>query len=578
MRSRRGTLSGSDVVVSYDLRSPVDLERAEEATAAATRAISQDPQLRFRSHLMFRGAQLAPARAPHVRPSIEDQEIADLRGAADGVALRVRHCSMDVFRAHRPQGSLEDLIYEMLEQFRVEALADESTIGIRANLTRRFAAWSHRCIAEGLLENQIGLLLFTTAHVCRSRILAEPIEERVNDHTESTRFGIYEVMGPHLLALRPAIGDQETFARHAAAIAIDIAALAAAATNESGRPAAPSDVLAMLELPQLNRDEQAEAAAGALGRSRLGEDDGYTVFCDDFDATSDIRDLVRKAQLVDSRTELDGILADYRPLAGWLQRKALQLFPEPEFSAWDSEQEEGYLDNRLLVGVIAGSSDGRLYRRTAPQDRPRASVSILVDCSGSMKAVTGEICALLDMLVRALDNVDITTEVLGYSTGAWSGGRPYRQWLAAGRPSHPGRLNEVHHLIYKRASDSWRRSRTSLAGLLWTPIFREGLDGEALQWAYDRLIRIDAPRRHLLLISDGSPMDGATNLANGENYLDRHLADVAGRIESDPRVRLAGLGIGHDMSAYLRRSRIVDPEAILSKRTAQAVMGFLDTP
>ena len=561
--------------ITFDLQSPIDLERAEEATAAAARAISHDPLLRFRSHLLFRGSRITPARAPHVRPPIDNQQIGDLRGAADGIALRIQHCQLAVYHKFRPKGALEDLIYEMLEQFRVEALAPEAAIGLRANLTRRFAAWSHQCIAEGLLENQIGLLLFTTAHVCRSRILAEPIEERVNDHTESTRFGIYEVMGPHLLALRPVIGDQAAFARHAAAIAIDIGALAHATTNEDGRPAATSDLLAMLEIPELDMEEPEASSGSALGRSRLGGDDGYQIFTQEFDQVIDIREHVRASQLAVLRSELDAHLGEHRPVAGYLRRAALQLFAEPDYTIWDSEQEEGYLDPRLLVGVIAGRSDGRLYRRTAPQDRPKAVVTILVDCSGSMKAVSTDVVALLDLLVRALDNADVETELLGYSTGAWSGGRPYRQWLATGRPAHPGRLNEVTHIVYKPASASWRQSRSGIAGMLWTPIFREGLDGEALTWAYDRLSQIPAPRKHLLLISDGSPMDGATSLANGEHYLDRHLAEVASAVEQRAPIHLAGLGIGHDMSAYLSRSRVIDPESILSKATAQTLVEFL---
>ncbi|MFM7212108.1 MAG: cobaltochelatase CobT-related protein [Actinomycetota bacterium] len=168
--------------------------------------------------------------------------------------------------------------------------------------------------------------------------------------------------------------------------------------------------------------------------------------------------------------------------------------------------------------------------------------------------------------------------MLGYTTGAWSGGRPYREWLAAGRPAHPGRLNESLNLVFKDAATSWRRSRSALSGLLWTPTFREGIDGEALEWAHSRLRAIDAQRRYLLLVCDGSPMDGATALTNDEDYLDRHLIEVVESIEADPTVHLAGLGIGHDMSTYLRRSRVVDPDRILDRETARAILGFLAQP
>lgn len=566
-------------VDALDLRNPVDLERAEEATGAVARAVAFDGRLRFRGHLLYLGSRIAPARAPHVRPQLDTQQVTDLRGAADAIALRIRHSRSDVYQQFRPSGPLEELIYEMLEQFRVEALAPEAARGIKANLARRFGAWSDACLAEGLLENDVGLLLFTAAHVCRSRILAEPIGERVNDHTESTRFGIYEVMGQHLRALRPAIGDQVIFAPHAAAIARDIGALAEMSSEDGGRSAAPSTVLAMLSLPELEASEGDHGRTGGSDTSpRLGENAEYAIFTTVYDRTFDVREAVRERELQAARAELDALQAQHQPISGYLRRSALRAFSEPEDTAWESEQEEGFLDPRLLVGLATGRGDGRLYRKPAPSIRQHGAVSILIDCSGSMKAVISELAALVDMLVRALDGADVSTEVLGYTTGAWNGGRPYRDWLAARRPAHPGRLNEANTIVFKDAATSWRRSRRQLAGLLWTPMFREGLDGEALEWAYGRLRQVQAPRRHLLLVSDGSPMDGATTLANGESYLDRHLVEVAEAIEAQGQVQLAGLGIGHDMSAYLGRSRIIDPDRILDRATAQAVMGFLASP
>ena len=44
-----------------------------------------------------------------------------------------------------------------------------------------------------------------------------------------------------------------------------------------------------------------------------------------------------------------------------------------------------------------------------------------------------------------------------------------------------------------------------------------------MEWASGRLLQRDAERRILLVISDGSPMDSATNLANDQFYLDNHL-------------------------------------------------------
>ncbi|MFM7598678.1 MAG: cobaltochelatase CobT-related protein, partial [Actinomycetota bacterium] len=414
-------------------------------------------------------------------------------------------------------------------------------------------------------------------HVCRSRILARPIDERVNDHTEATRFGINDVMGADLLALRPAIGDQSTYAVHAAAIARKVAALAAeTASDDEGRPSPPSAVLAMLEFNAFEHDEASAHSADSV--SRLGPGEGYAVFTEVYDQTIDIGDIVLPHSQRVTRAQLDELVADQGALGAYLRRSALALFPAPIGETWETEQEVGYLDPRLLSTLVTDGSSDQIFRRPTPRMRPGGAVTVLIDCSGSMKSAIPQVAVLVDLLVRALDGADVVCEVLGYTTGAWSGGRPYREWLAAGRPPHPGRLNESLNLVFQDAASSWRRSRGRLSGLLWTPTFREGVDGEALEWAHARLRSIDAQRRYLILICDGSPMDGATALTNDEDYLDRHLLEVVESIEADPSVHLAGLGVGHDMSSYLRRSRVVDPDRILDRETARAILGFLAQP
>lgn len=558
-----------------DLCSPTELERAEDVTAAVARALGGDRDLRFRAHVLGTGLRTLPSRAPHTRTRPEVQSLTDLRGAADGVALRSRHSSAQTYAEYLPEDELEVLVYEILEQFRVEALAPAAALGVRANLRERFVSWSQEFIAEGLLETDVGVLLFSALQVCRSRILAEPMEERFSDHTEATRFGLYDVLGPHLVDLRPSVVEQAAFALRAAALARLIAELADGRGSDGDRSGRASAVLAMVS-PANAADDVPEGQRPA-GDSIADRPSGYSVYTREFDRVIDVRSAVPEHAQRAGRTELDRESASHRPLAGYLRRGVRDLFGSPVESGWESEREEGALDPRLLTRVVTGSHGGRIYRSTVTDEMPRAAVSILVDCSGSMKAVMRDVAVLVDLLVRALDDADVMTEVLGYSTGQWSGGRPYRKWLAEGRPPYPGRLNETANLIFKSGSTSWRRARLSLGALLWTPMFREGADGEALAWAAARLRALDTPHRHLLLVCDGSPRDGATELVNGEGYLDRHLEEVAADVQRSGEIRLAGLGIGHDLSAYLDRSRIIDPDRILERPTARTVLDLLGT-
>lgn len=556
-----------------DLRSPTDLEWAEDVTGAVARALGGDGSLRFRAHLLGQGAREFPSRAPHTTTRAEASAITDLRGAADGVALRARLSSPHTYAEYLPETDLEILVYEILEQFRVEALAPPAARGVRANVHERFVSWSQEFIAEGLLETDLGLLVFSALQVCRSRILGEPIDERFSDHTEATRFGLYEVLGPHLVDLRPAVSDQRIFAPRAAQLARVIADLVESRGSDGGRSSRASAVLAMISPAKSSDDvpEVERAAGGHLG----DRPSTYDVYTREFDSIVDVRSAVPLHAQRAGRAELDEESASHRPLAGYLRRGVRDLFGFPLESGWESEREEGALDPRLLTRVVTGGHGGRIYRSTVTDEVPQAAVSILVDCSGSMKGVMRDVAVLVDLLVRALDDADVVTEVLGYSTGQWSGGRPYRQWLADGRPAYPGRLNETANLIFKSGATSWRRARSSLGALLWTPMFREGVDGEALAWAAARLRAWDTPHRHLLLVCDGSPRDGATELVNGEGYLDRHLEEVAADVQRSGDIRLAGLGIGHDLSAYLDRSRIVGPDRILERPTARTVLDLL---
>jgi cobaltochelatase CobT len=185
-------------------------------------------------------------------------------------------------------------------------------------------------------------------------------------------------------------------------------------------------------------------------------------------------------------------------------------------------------------------------------------VGFLIDCSGSMKAHIEPVAMMVDLLARACEQAGIATEVLGFSTLAWNGGRARADWLAGGRPPHPGRLNETCHMVFKSADESWRRARPAISALLKSDLFREGVDGEAVEWACARLAGRTEARRILVVISDGSPMDTATAQTNDAFYLDNHLKEVVARHEALRDVDVIALGVGLDLSPYYRRCVAID--------------------
>jgi cobaltochelatase CobT len=172
-----------------------------------------------------------------------------------------------------------------------------------------------------------------------------------------------------------------------------------------------------------------------------------------------------------------------------------------------------------------------------------------------MKAFSEPVAVLVDLFARALELAGVGCEVLGFTTASWNGGRARHDWVRAGRPANPGRLNDVRHLVIKDADTPYRTARTAIAGLLKLDLYREGIDGEAVEWARNRLETRDEQRRILVVISDGSPMDSATSLANDRDYLDQHLRDV---LAATSDVDVCAVGVGLDLSVYYDRCTTLD--------------------
>jgi cobaltochelatase CobT len=79
----------------------------------------------------------------------------------------------------------------------------------------------------------------------------------------------------------------------------------------------------------------------------------------------------------------------------------------------------------------------------------------------------------------------------------------------------------------------------------------------------------------LLVISDGSPMDSATALANDPHYLDQHLRDVVQRHEQQGRIQICGIGVGLDLSPYYSRSLVLDLAGAVGNAMFREVLELL---
>ena len=543
-------------------------ERVEELCAASIRALTGEGDLRFRGRRLHRGTTRLPLFAPHLHPSFGRDDFASFRGAADGLALRLTLSDAALHVELAPSDPVERLLFDWLEQFRVESLAPEALPGVAHNLRHRHEAWSLGFRDEGHIESARGLLLYTLAQVARARVSAEPVSEATEDRIEATRFALAPRIGHALAGLRRTRREQRDYAAHAASIAAVVAAMLRDAgpvvvEGESVDKAKRDDDMRSVFGLLVEEEEGATSerfATAVSGRSRaLDEAAGrYRVFTTAFDREVEAAALARTEVLASLRAQLDRRIAAQGINVARLARDLRTLLASPTEDGWDGAQEEGRIDGRSLARLIANPAERRLFRQARVDPRGDAAVTFLIDCSGSMKEHAENVAMLADVFARALEMAGVVAEVLGFTTGAWNGGRAQRAWQRAGRPARPGRLNERLHLVFKAFDTTWRRARPAMAALLKADLFREGIDGEAVDWACARLLERGESRRLLFVVSDGSPMDRATALANDDRYLDQHLRDVVQRHEQADAVEIFGLGVGLDLSPFYARSHILD--------------------
>ncbi len=330
------------------------------------------------------------------------------------------------------------------------------------------------------------------------------------------------------------------------------------------------------EAAESAEDEDADDGAAATGEERpsgpqpprgttSGEaGSGYRAFTRAFDEEIAAEELVDADELSRLRQQLDQQLQHLQGVVAKLANRLQRRLLAQQMRAWDFDLEEGLLDAGRLARVVVNPLQALSYKRERDTEFRDTVVTLLIDNSGSMRGRPITVAAMCgDILARTLERCAVKVEVLGFTTRAWKGGQSREAWVSQGKPRNPGRLNDLRHIIYKSADAPWRRARRNLGLMLREGLLKENIDGEALLWAYRRLLARPEHRRILMVISDGAPVDDSTLSVNAGNYLERHLREVIREIESRDVVELIAIGIGHDVTRYYRRAvTIVDAEEL----------------
>ncbi len=601
--------------------SPSDIFK--RALAHAARSLAEQPDL----EVVFSGdgPSLVGRRAvlPHPPRELSGLETSRIRGLADQMALRVAHHDDAIHHRSKPKSIDGAKVFEALEQARIDAIGANALAGVRENLA---AVWEHSLERKALghpggaesapISEIIALLV-------RQRLTGEPPPAAAHELVEAFRGDIESKAGADLDRLTGAIEDQSAFARIARAVVRDLALGDELADGlgedvkegaEPGKPEGSSEAEGEEQASQGRLDEgdksarESEAAETELAETMAEENgepadkesdsgDGerpgrpnprdagqaepaYRVFTAQHDEIVSAEELCEPEELTRLRAYLDQQLANLSNVVSRLANRLQRKLMAKQNRSWSFDLEEGILDAARLTRVIVDPTTPLSFKQERATEFRDTVVSLLIDNSGSMRGrpiMVAAVCA--DILARTLERCAVKVEILGFTTRAWKGGASRDEWLKAGKPGAPGRLNDLRHIVYKSADAPWRRARKNLGLMMREGVLKENIDGEALMWAHQRLIGRTEQRRILMVISDGAPVDDSTLSVNSGHYLERHLRGVIAEIERRSAVELIAIGIGHDVTRYYRRAvTIVDAEQLGGAITEQLAALFEEEP
>ncbi len=586
-------------------------ELFKRALAQSTRALAgaeDELEVTFGAE----GPRLSPGKIvlPHPPRVISQPEAERIRGQADGLALRLAHHDEREHAKMRPQGAEARLLFDAVEEMRIQALGANALKGVSNNLTASLTDQLERRGAARMHERAVAPLADAIALMVRERLTGLAPPDNAKGLVDAWRADIERDAGAALDRLSAVQDDQHEFSMLMRDVLTDLGIGDEFGTEQEqedsdseGENQPPPQ---QQDSPDGQQDEEQETTADMemvdsdvdmendrtvsiemenetddleesddedpgekpmRPRSRNEPDDpnaNYKVFTRAYDEMIPAEDLCDGEELARLRAYLDAQLKPLQSVVGRLANRLQRRLMAKQNRAWSFDLEEGLLDTARLTRVIIDPMAALSFKQEEDMPFKDTVVTLLLDNSGSMRGrpiMVAALCA--DILARTLERCGVKVEILGFTTRAWKGGESKQRWQESGRSPQPGRLNDLRHVIYKSADAPWRRARRNLGLMMREGLLKENIDGEALMWAHDRLIGRPEQRRILMVISDGAPVDDSTLSANPGNYLERHLRSVIGWIEQRSAVELIAIGIGHDVTRYYKRAvTITDAEQL----------------
>ena len=601
---------------------PFELFKQALATTAKAMSQTRDVEVVFSGD----GPRAEPERLilPPPPRDLAPELAARARGEADATALRMAHHDPIAHAKHRPQNDVGRQVYEAAERARIESIGARAMEGTADNLDAALAARCEKAGYSRMEDRQEAPLAPAVEFLLRERLTGRALPAEAEGIAALWRDEV-NMRGTNTLdKLIEQLHDQEAFAKTIQELIRDLTKGDEVADDQGEQDEESNDESEQSQQENSAEDgESGEETQGAtMEEMEAGDTDDmegeetnvsvdsdvdmdaednpedtdegtkplrpnyrdgddanrfqYKAFTTANDEVAQAVDLCDPEELTRLRAYLDHQLESLQGAVSKLANKLQRRLMAQQNRSWSFDLEEGVLDTARLTRVITDPTAPLSFKQEDDSNFRDTVVTLLLDNSGSMRGrpiMVAALCA--DILARTLERCGVKVEILGFTTKAWKGGLSREDWVKAGKPAGPGRLNDLRHIVYKSADAPWRRARRNLGLMMREGLLKENIDGEALLWAHDRLLGRSEQRKILMVISDGAPVDDSTLSVNVGNYLERHLRQVIEELETRSPIELIAIGIGHDVTRYYKRAvTIVDAEQLGGAMTEQLASLF----
>ena len=579
-----------------------ELEKFKNAVFSTAKAIAR------KSLSLEDQKQLDKVTAPKIISINNREEMLEARANADSEALRIRHSDEVIFKKNEPKGTVSKSLYKIAEKIRYEKIGSDQYIGIQNNLNNFYQkkitgsdVHSQNFIADAfeayLRKNMMNLEIHESKKEDFKRwddLFEKNISKKIkdlnlslHDQTEYTSLmsSILQDLQIENEKNEPENIENENNEENSDNSQNQEQSLEDEQNEQSKNqefdmenivPEIEFDPSLSEQETMLEESDDENLPQGQRQPLKDGDPRKYSVFTNQFDKIIDAKELVTEDEIKKLRNNLDLQLSSLQNFISRLANKLQRKLLAKQNRSWSFDLEEGILDASKLPRVIMDPFNSLSYKKEKDIEFKDTVVTLLIDNSGSMRGRPISIAAICaDILSRTLERCSVKVEVLGFTTLNWKGGKSRELWMK-NKKTHPGRLNDLCHIVYKSADTPWRRAKNNLGLMLKEGILKENIDGEAILWAFNRLKKRKEERKIIMVISDGAPVDDSTLSVNSGNYLEQHLKKVVRWVEESKEVEINAIGIGHDVSSYYKQAiKIADVQELGDAMVDRLVALFL---